>query len=161
MTLAPCQHGSAGRTWAYTQSLVPPVSVRGLEKALWVAAHGCVCVYTPAAEYSIGSPRFEQVTIALPASSMAVVKPTLDTSASSNNDASTVLLTIIAHNASPTNMFVQNATVNGKALPTPFVEHGDLVAGGDNGATLEFWMGHLPAAWGAGAGEAGEAAEEV
>lgn len=128
--------------------------------ALSVCVCLCVCVYTPTAEYSIGSPRFEQITIALPASSMAVVKPTLDTSASSN-DASTVLLTIIAHNASPTNMFVQNATVNGKALPTPFVEHGDLVAGGDNGATLEFWMGHLPAAWGAGAGEAGEATEEI
>ncbi len=49
-------------------------------------------------------------------------------------------LTVTAENQSPQNIYVQSATLNGRLLTTPFVEHADLVAGGQ----LHFVMGGKP-----------------
>lgn len=46
-------------------------------------------------------------------------------------------LTITAENQSPQNVYVQSVTLNGRLLTAPFVEHADLVAGGQ----LHFVMG--------------------
>ncbi len=52
--------------------------------------------------------------------------------------------TIIAHDASDKNIYIQDATLNGWPLTAPFLEHEDIMRGG----TLEVWMGPDPSAWG-------------
>ncbi|HEY3358608.1 MAG TPA: GH92 family glycosyl hydrolase [Polyangia bacterium] len=49
--------------------------------------------------------------------------------------------------ASPQNLYVQTARLNGAALATPFLRHAQLTAGG----VLELDMGPAPSTWGAGA----------
>lgn len=53
--------------------------------------------------------------------------------------------TIRADGASPQNVYVQSARLNGKALDAPRIHHDDLVAGG----TLVLTMGPEPSDWGA------------
>ncbi|MDR1402576.1 MAG: GH92 family glycosyl hydrolase [Tannerellaceae bacterium] len=69
--------------------------------------------------YAITSPVFEKVSIAL-------------------HNGKT--FTIIAHNASKTNKYIQSATLNGKPLQTPWFSHDELV----NGGILQFEMGEKP-----------------
>ncbi|MCB9480039.1 MAG: glycoside hydrolase family 92 protein [Deltaproteobacteria bacterium] len=75
--------------------------------------------------YVIGSPSF----------------PKADVSVGENT------LTVIAKNASPTNIYVQSAKLNGAELTKPWFHHGDIADGG----TLEFVMGDTPSSWGQGA----------
>lgn len=84
--------------------------------------------------YIIGSPRFTQATVALPSASV--------------QGGAGPLLTITAHNASATAVYVARAEVNGQPLAAPFVRHADLTNGGKGGATLEFWMSESPSVWG-------------
>ena len=75
-------------------------------------------------EYTIGSPVFENVSIALP-----------------NNKK----FTVIAHNSSVVNKYIQQAKFNGKPLNKPTFTHQQLV----NGGTLELFMGPKPnKSWG-------------
>ena len=54
--------------------------------------------------------------------------------------------TIVAHNASFENIYVQSAKLNGQVLAHPWVTHEEIT----NGGTLEFEMGLLPnKTWGA------------
>jgi predicted alpha-1,2-mannosidase len=69
--------------------------------------------------YAITSPVFEKVSIAL-------------------HNGKT--FTIIAHNASKRNKYIQSATLNGKPLQTPWFTHDDLM----NGGMLVFEMGEKP-----------------
>ncbi len=52
--------------------------------------------------------------------------------------------TVSAEHAGGKNLYVQRATLNGRALDEPSFHHGDLVAGGE----LHFLMGPQPSAWG-------------
>ncbi len=52
--------------------------------------------------------------------------------------------TITSANASPANLYVQSATLNGKSLDVPLIHHSDLTAGGE----LHFEMGPRPSDWG-------------
>lgn len=70
-------------------------------------------------EYTITSPVFSKVTIHL------------------HNGRR---FTLIAHHASKMNKYIQSATLNGKALGTPFFTHQDLM----NGGTLVLEMGERP-----------------
>ena len=58
-------------------------------------------------------------------------------------------LSVIAHNNSPENVYVQSLTVNGKPWTKPWIRHDDIAGG----ATLEFTMGSTPSTWGTGAGD--------
>lgn len=58
-------------------------------------------------------------------------------------------LSVIAHNNSPDNVYVQSLTVNGKPWTKPWIRHDDIAGG----ATLEFTMGSTPSTWGTGAGD--------
>lgn len=69
--------------------------------------------------YSIGRPLFEKSTIQL-------------------KDGKT--FTVIAHNNSRENKYVQSMVLNGKKLDKPFFTHQDIVDGG----TLELTMGNVP-----------------
>ncbi|WP_293310344.1 glycoside hydrolase domain-containing protein, partial [Pedobacter sp. UBA5917] len=69
--------------------------------------------------YTIGSPVFEKVNIALPNGKT---------------------FRVIANNSSVVNKYIQSAKLNGKALNTPWFTHEQLVAG----ATLELEMGPKP-----------------
>ncbi|HEY0273753.1 MAG TPA: glycoside hydrolase family 92 protein, partial [Chitinophaga sp.] len=69
--------------------------------------------------YTIGSPVFSKVTIAL-----------------ENHKK----FTVIAHDCSVINKYIQHASLNGKPLNTPFFTHEQLV----NGGTLELFMGPKP-----------------
>ena len=73
-----------------------------------------VCPGTP--EYAIGSPIFPKAIIHLP----------------NGND-----FTIIADNASPDNIYIQQASLNGTPLNRMFLSHSDIT----NGGTLHFVMG--------------------
>ncbi len=83
--------------------------------------------------YMIGSPLYPNITISL--------QPTLTGSKSSKL---TTKLQIIAHNASPTTPYVQNAVFNGATLTKPFITYDQLSAGG----ILEMWMGSSASTWG-------------
>lgn len=48
--------------------------------------------------------------------------------------------TITARNVSKENIYIQSATLNGKTLDTPFIDHQDIVGGG----SLTFIMGNKP-----------------
>jgi putative alpha-1,2-mannosidase len=55
--------------------------------------------------------------------------------------------TVIARNQSPKNKYIQSATLNGKPLRVPFINHKDIA----NGSTLVFVMGPQPnKKWGVG-----------
>lgn len=76
--------------------------------------------------YTIGSPVFEKVTIALP----------------NGNE-----FKVLAKNSSVVNKYIQSAKMNGKTLNVPTFTHDELVSGG----TLELEMGPLPnKGWGVG-----------
>eukprot|EP00048_Salpingoeca_helianthica_P017060 m.235483 g.235483 ORF g.235483 m.235483 type:complete len:787 (+) comp20087_c0_seq1:24-2384(+) len=71
--------------------------------------------------YILASPVFPRVTLALPGGAF----------------------TIIAHNASASNVYVQRGLINGRALSLPshaYIDHADIARGG----TLEVWMGASP-----------------
>lgn len=70
-------------------------------------------------QYTIGSPVFSKITIAL-----------------DNGHR----FTVIANNCSVVNKYIQSASLNGKPLNTPFFSHQDLMAGG----TLRLEMGPKP-----------------
>ena len=53
------------------------------------------------------------------------------------------IFTIISENASEKNIFVQHASLNGKALTKPLIHHQDIMQGG----TLTFVMGPNPSDW--------------
>jgi predicted alpha-1,2-mannosidase len=76
--------------------------------------------------YTIGSPVFSRVTLSL-----------------SNHKQ----FTVVAHNASGVNKYIQKASFNGQPLQTPWFTHDQLV----NGGTLELTMGPVPnKQWGVG-----------
>jgi predicted alpha-1,2-mannosidase len=72
--------------------------------------------------YAIGSPLFEKATITL--------GPPYKKGS----------FTVIARNQSKTNKYIQSATLNGKPLRVPFINHSDIA----NGSTLVFVMGPQP-----------------
>lgn len=75
--------------------------------------------------YNIGSPSFEQASIRLP---------------------NKKTFTVVAHNNSPVNKYIQKATLNGKEWTQPWFTHSDLV----NGGKLVLEMGPEPnKSWGA------------
>jgi predicted alpha-1,2-mannosidase len=80
-----------------------------------------------AAEYVIGSPAFERAEVRLDSGRT---------------------LTVIAHDNSAENVYVQSLKVDGKPWNQPWIRH-DQIA---NGATLEFSMGNQPSAWGSAEG---------
>jgi putative alpha-1,2-mannosidase len=74
--------------------------------------------------YAIGSPIFEETRIALSGGKV---------------------FTIVAHNVSAKNKYIQAATLDGQPLRRPWFEHADIARGG----TLVFEMGPRPnTAWG-------------
>jgi predicted alpha-1,2-mannosidase len=78
--------------------------------------------------YTIGSPVFEKVTIDLPGGKK---------------------FTVIAHNCSVVNKYIQSASFDGKPLNTPWFTHRQLI----NGGVLELVMGPKPnKSWGNGTG---------
>ena len=50
---------------------------------------------------------------------------------------------LIAHDASPANIYIHHAAINGQPLTTPFIGHEQLTD--RNSTTLEFWMASKPA----------------
>jgi len=76
--------------------------------------------------FSIGAPAFPQVQVVLPPSAMDA----LDVGDTFLESGSDVLVTITAHGASPTAVYVVNATANGQVLATPFVNWDQLVNDG-------------------------------
>lgn len=80
-----------------------------------------ICPGSP--EYSIGRPLFDEVTINLPKNKQ---------------------FHIVAKNNSASNKYIESATLNGKALTTPFFTHDQLVNGGE----LIFVMTDQPTEWG-------------
>jgi len=84
---------------------------------------------TPASnQYIIGTPLFPKATINL----------------ENGNQ-----FTIVAHDISSTNKYIESATLNGKSLDRTFIYHKDVVDGG----TLEFQMTDNPAVWGSREGQ--------
>ncbi|CAG8587746.1 2633_t:CDS:10 [Acaulospora morrowiae] len=78
--------------------------------------------------YFINSPHFKNVTIKL-------------------SDSSDSILTILAYNLSPTNIYVQLARLNGKFWEKTWFRHSDI----GNGGKLELWMGeNVSETWGVG-----------
>lgn len=53
--------------------------------------------------------------------------------------------TVIAHDNSEDNIYIQKASLNGRPLDDCFIDYSDIAAGG----TLELWMGPEPSGWGA------------
>jgi putative alpha-1,2-mannosidase len=82
-------------------------------------AMGFYTVDPARAEYIIGSPIFDDVTVHL------------------DNGKDFV---IVAAKNSAENVYIQSATLNGKALNAPWFEHAAIA----NGGTLEFIMGRTP-----------------
>ncbi len=79
--------------------------------------------------YAIGSPRWEKAKI-------KIGPPYKEAT-----------FTVIAHNQSRKNIYVQSATLNGEPLNSPFLRHGQIISGGE----LVFEMGPKPnESWGAG-----------
>ncbi len=77
-------------------------------------------------EYVIGSPAFARTDVRLENGRM---------------------LSVIANNNSPQNVYVQSLKVNGKPWNQAWITHADIA----NGATLEFTMGSAPSTWGSDA----------
>jgi predicted alpha-1,2-mannosidase len=74
-------------------------------------------------DYMIGSPLFQKMTLRL---------------------ANGKTLTVVAENNSDKNVYIQAATLNGKALEKPVIRYDDIMAG----ATLKLVMGPAPSDWG-------------
>ena len=136
------------------------------EMSAW-AAFGLLGLYPLAGTqtYILGVPAFANATISLPATALRRTRA----SGSTGTDIS-ALLTIVAHNFSSTNIWAYRASINGLALPTPFVNHSQLVppafrtaydddlaapasgvgeSVGASPALLEFWLTDQEVAWGA------------
>jgi predicted alpha-1,2-mannosidase len=96
------------------------------------AVWACLGLYpmtaTPGGTYILGSPCFKDVSLGPP---------------------SAPLLRVLAHNFSAASVYVVNATLNGKPLPSPFVNHSALLAGSPS--LLEFFLTDTPVRWGGGA----------
>jgi predicted alpha-1,2-mannosidase len=75
-------------------------------------------------DYMIGSPLFQKMTLRL---------------------ANDKTLTVVAENNSDKNVYIQSATLNGKALDRPVIRYDEIMAG----ATLKLVMGPSPSNWGA------------
>jgi predicted alpha-1,2-mannosidase len=75
-------------------------------------------------DYMIGSPLFQKMTLRL---------------------ANDKTLTVVAENNSDKNVYIQSATLNGKALDRPVIRYDENMAG----ATLKLVMGPSPSNWGA------------
>jgi predicted alpha-1,2-mannosidase len=73
--------------------------------------------------YAIGTPLFDKVRIRI------------DDNTS---------FTVIAHNLTDENLYIQSARLNGRDYPYSFIRHSDITGGGD----LEFYMGESPSDWG-------------
>ncbi len=88
------------------------------------SAMGFYPVNPASAQYMIGSPLFGRFTLNLPNGHR---------------------FTISAKNNSVTNVYIQSAMLNGKALDAPFINYRQIVAGGE----LDFVMGSAPSKWAA------------
>src|SRR5690606_31038546 len=73
-------------------------------------------------DYIIGKPLFKKATVNL-----------------ENKKA----FTIVAHNLSDKNIYIESVKLNGKNYPNSYLKHSDIV----NGGTLEFVMTNKPTAW--------------
>lgn len=73
-------------------------------------------------EYIIGTPLFKKATI---------------------NLESNKTFTIVAHNLSDNNIYIESVKLNGKNYPFSYLKHADIV----NGGTLEFVMTNQPTSW--------------
>ena len=74
-------------------------------------------------DYIIGTPLFDKATINLESGKQ---------------------FTIVANNLSDTNIYIENAKLNGKNLDVSYIKHEDII----NGGTLEFTMTNSPSVWG-------------
>ncbi len=84
---------------------------------------------TPASnEYIIGSPLFDKSTINLENGKK---------------------FTIVAHNLSDENIYIDNVLLNGKSFERTYLEHEEII----NGGTLEFQMTNAPSSWGTQEGQ--------
>jgi hypothetical protein len=134
------------------------------------AAFGLLGLYPLAGTqtYILGIPAFPNATLALPTPALRYARSAALYEATAVGP--TTLLTIVAHNFSETNIWAYRATINGIELPTPFVNHSQLVppllyqphggglASGDvstarRGLTsgpslLEFWLCDEELPWG-------------
>jgi putative alpha-1,2-mannosidase len=106
------------------------------------AVWACLGLYPLAATakgtYILSSPCFANVSLALPAAEAACM----------GGAAAPGLLNIVAHNFSAANVYVARAALNGANLPTPFVDHAQLI--GAAPGLLEFWLTGSPVVWGTG-----------
>ena len=73
--------------------------------------------------YSVGRPMFEKMTVNLPGGKRLAIK---------------------ADNFSKGNKYIASLTLNGKPVTTPFLNHADLMEGGE----LIFTMSDKPTQWG-------------
>jgi hypothetical protein len=89
---------------------------------------------TPASnQYIIGTPLFPKATINL----------------ESRNGSGDKQFTIVAHDISDSNKYIESATLNGKPLHRTLLYHNEVVEGG----TLEFKMTNTPSSWGTKEGQ--------
>ncbi|MFD9001450.1 glycoside hydrolase domain-containing protein [Streptomyces sp. NPDC059582] len=88
------------------------------------AALGLFPVTAGSSQFQIGSPFFDSTTITYANGSRFTVK---------------------ADGVSPSNYYVQNATLNGKRFNNTWLDYSQIIAGG----TLDFAMGSKPSQWGA------------
>ena len=130
------------------------------EMSAW-AAFGLLGLYPLAGTqtYILGVPSFSNATVALPALALRHAHASLTST-------QTPLLSIVAHNFSVTNIWAYRASINGMPLPTPFVNHSQLVppayraaygccdesapgvAEGSAPSLLEFWLTDRELIWG-------------
>ena len=99
--------------------------------------------------YLLGSPVFDSVSVTiehpqnvgpmLRISDEGIVTATKRTSNST-------VVQITAKNQSPSNVYVQSATMNGKELNTPFITLEELI--GSSSTTIEVTLGDVPSSWG-------------
>ncbi|PIL36322.1 hypothetical protein GSI_00010 [Ganoderma sinense ZZ0214-1] len=83
------------------------------------------------AEYVIGTPFFDKVTIDLPASSQPLV---------------------ITSTGAPSKPYIKSVTVNGRPLAAPILTHADIASGGE----INFEMSSTPQSWASGTLATGE-----
>ncbi|MFD7897174.1 glycoside hydrolase domain-containing protein [Streptomyces sp. NPDC059743] len=88
------------------------------------AALGLFPVTAGSSQFQIGSPFFDSTTITYANGSRFTVK---------------------ADGVSPSNYYVQNATLNGKRFDNTWLDYSQIISGG----TLDFTMGSKPSQWGA------------
>lgn len=126
-------YDQAGAAWKTQQRVAALVDVyndtpaglpgnddAGQMSAWWIfSSLGFYPVAPGIPEYWIGTPRFPSVMLNLPGGKR---------------------FTILAHDASAKNCYIQSAKLNGQPLKTPHIQHSDIVRGG----TLEFTMGPEP-----------------